>query len=127
MWPQVITAILALLIFTYLFFFSWLPLLPEWLQGKFGLATDTRADEPEKRAPGMQSEGEEVKTGSDVEGQGAAEEAPQRKLSDAGNTHTHAQGCGSCICKCFYWWTPNSTESSEIVEVRMQVDPIDFQ
>jgi hypothetical protein len=38
-WPQVIVAILACLVFIFLFFFSWFPLLPEWLHNKLSFAT----------------------------------------------------------------------------------------
>jgi hypothetical protein len=48
-WPQIIAAILAFVVFVFIFFFSWFPLLPDWLQNKLSPATalvSSKTEEP---------------------------------------------------------------------------------
>jgi hypothetical protein len=81
-WPQVITAILVLVVVIFLFFFSWFPLLPQWLQDKMSFATGKIDEQAEQNAAEGQGEREEFNLGSHDEA--AEDQVPQQHLNNTG-------------------------------------------
>ena len=57
-WTQAIAAILAFVVLIFLFFFSWYPLLPEWLQNRLSFATERISSQTAEQAQNRQGERE---------------------------------------------------------------------
>jgi hypothetical protein len=58
-WPELIAAALVLVVFVFLFFFSWFPLLPEWVQNRLSFFTNTIEEKATQMAEAGQGGREE--------------------------------------------------------------------